>query len=59
MNHNDVVKTPKEIQKQITDLMKQEIAGGEKTGFSPYIQDGEILFDHRWLLLIGIKESIG
>lgn len=51
----ELTDTPKEIQKQITDLMKQEIAGGEKTGFSPYIQDGETLFDHRWLLLIGIK----
>ena len=38
------------------DLMKNDLAGGEKTGFSPYMKGTEIMFDHRWLLLIGIKE---
>ena len=28
-----------------------------KTGFNPYIKEGQICFDHRWLLLIGKKEN--
>ena len=47
--------TPDDIQKEIVKLMKEDLAGGRKTGFSPYIKDSEIMFDHRWLLLIGIK----
>lgn len=47
--------TPKDTQREITDLMKADLSGGNKTGFSPYIKDNEIMFDHRWLLLIGQK----
>ena len=32
-----------------------DINGEDKTGFSPYIHNGEIQFDHRWVLLIGKK----
>ena len=35
--------------------MKAELAGGSKTGFSPYSKESQIMFDHRWLLLIGKK----
>ena len=48
--------TPEDVQKEITDLMKAELAGGSKTGFAPYDKESEIMFDHRWLLLIGIKD---
>lgn len=37
--------------------MKAKLAGDRKTGFSPYIKDSQIMFDHRWLLLIGIKNN--
>lgn len=48
-------KTPPEIQMQIKNRMISDINGGDKTGFIPYIHDGEIWFDHRWVLLIGSK----
>ena len=48
--------TPEDVQKSITDLMEAELAGGSKTGFSLYIKDSQIMFDHRWLLLIAIKK---
>ena len=51
----DLTGTPEDTQKEITDLMKADLSGGCKTGFSPYIKDSKIMFDHRWLLLIGIK----
>ena len=47
--------TPEGVQKEITNLMKAELAGGSKTGFSPYHKKSQIMFDHRWLLLIGEK----
>ena len=41
--------------KEITNLMKAELEGGRKTGFSPYNKHSQIMFNHRWLLLIGEK----
>lgn len=51
----DLTDTPEDTQKQIVDLMQKELAGGEKTGFFPYVEDNQVMFHHRWLLLIGIK----
>ena len=48
--------TPSDIQENIVRRMTEEINGGDKTGFYPYIKEGEICFDHRWLLLVGIKK---
>lgn len=48
--------TSEDVQEEITNLMKAELEGGRKTGFSPYNKDSQIMFDHRWLLLIGVKK---
>ena len=48
--------TPEDVQKEITDLMNKELTGGAKTGFAPYLKENQIMFDHRWLLLIGVKK---
>lgn len=48
--------TPGDVQKEITDLMNKELNGGAKTGFAPYREENQIMFDHRWLLLIGVKK---
>ena len=48
--------TPEDVQKEITDLMNKELNGGAKTGFAPYREENQIMFDHRWLLLIGVKK---
>ena len=55
-NWMELTDTSENIQKEITELMKNDLAGGERTGFSPYIQDSQIMFHHRWLLLIGVKK---
>lgn len=52
----ELTDTPDDVRKEIVDLMKKDLSGGDKTGFSPYIKDSQIMFDHRWLLLIGIKK---
>ena len=51
----NLTNTPEDIQKEIVNKMETDLNGGAPTGFSPYIQDDQIWFDHRWLLLIGIK----
>lgn len=53
----ELTDTPEDVQKEIVKLMKADLAGGAKTGFSPYLKDSQICFDHRWLLLIGVKKE--
>ena len=50
-----LTRTPELIQWKITERMRSELAGGEKTGFSPYVENGTICFNQKWLLLIGRK----
>ena len=47
--------TPEEKRKEIVSLMEEELAGGKKTGFAPYRENGEIRFPQRWLFFMGIK----
>lgn len=51
----NLTNTPEDIQKKIVKKMENDLNGSAPTGFSPYIKDDQIWFDHRWLLLIGIK----
>ena len=53
----DLTSTPEDIQKDIIDKMEYDLNGGDKTGFNPYIKEGQISFDHRWLLLIGKRKT--
>ena len=46
---------PPEVQTEIRTRMQQELEGGAQTGFSPYLREGEVWFDHRWILLCGVK----
>jgi ubiquinone/menaquinone biosynthesis C-methylase UbiE len=46
--------TPEQVSEKITALMEDDRRGGKPTGFAPYLKDGEIYFDQRWLLIIGI-----
>ena len=56
-NWLDLTQTPSDIQKEITRRLQEELQGGQKTGFYPYCKDEKIGFDHRWILLIGIKAA--
>lgn len=51
----NLTNTPEDIQKEIVKKMENDLNGSAPTGFSPYIKDDQIWFDHRWLLLIDIK----
>lgn len=47
--------TPTDISADILLRFKVETEGGLKTGFYPYIKNGELYFNHRWLMMIGKK----
>lgn len=52
----DLTHTPEETKAHITRLMEDELQGGAKTGFAPYLNKaGEISFDQQWLMLVGSR----
>ncbi len=51
-----LTKTPEQIQAEITKRMKNDMRNKEKTGFSPYLEDNEICFNQKWILMIGCKK---
>lgn len=55
----ELTKTPEAVQNDIVQMMDRDIAGDAQTGFKPYRKEGEIWFDQRWLMLIGIKPVCG
>ncbi len=52
----DVTKNDAAVADEIRGRMQSELAGGEKTGFFPYVKNGELYFPQRWLTLIGEKK---
>ncbi len=47
--------TPAKIQNEIKKKITEDINLGLKTGFCPYVENGNIFFHQRWLLTIGKK----
>lgn len=54
-NWMELTDTPAKVREEIIDLMNKDMAGELQNGFFPYIKEGQIYFNHRWLLLIGEK----
>ena len=40
---------------EIRAAMEAELAGGPETGFQPFLKDGAIYFQQRWVIFIGTK----
>lgn len=51
-----LTRTPQDIQDEITERMKNDMSGQEKTGFFPYMESNDICFDQKWILIIGRKK---
>lgn len=51
----DVTQVATPVRNEIIAAMKEDIMGGEQTGFQPYFKGQEIYFNHRWMLLIAKK----
>ena len=54
-NWMDHTATPSEAQALIRARMEADLAGGTPTGFYPYRREAAIMFDQRWVLIIGQK----
>lgn len=52
-----LTKTDDKIKDRIRAMMKEDLSGPETTGFHPYVKDGEIFFNHHWVLNIGRKTN--
>lgn len=50
--------TTQAVQEQIRAQMQQELSGGSKTGFAPYLCENQIRFEQNWVMVIGRKEKM-
>lgn len=48
--------TPAAVSADISKRLENDINGGQLTGFRPYRKNDEIYFNHRWLMMIGVKK---
>ena len=55
----DLTGTGPEERRVIRQAMDQELNGGTATGMRPFRRDGEVLFSHSWVILVGRKNSAG
>ncbi len=52
----DIAGTPEFARRHIEGRMRDELAGRDKTGFSPFLDgDGRICFHQKWILTLGRK----
>ena len=51
----DLTNTGPEARHTILEAMEQELDGGPPTGMRPFRKDGEIMFHHSWVILLGCK----
>lgn len=47
--------TPAAVSADISKRLKDDIQGGQSTGFQPYMKNGEIFFNQRWVMITGKK----
>lgn len=51
----ELTKVPDDTRVEIRKAMQVDIDGGKQTGFEPYMSNGEIYFNHKWLLIVAQK----
>ena len=51
----ELTQTPAAERKTIRSAMEAELSGGAETGFQPFLKDGAIYFQQRWVIFIGKK----
>ena len=54
----DLTNTGPEVRVAIRQAMEDELAGGTLTGMRPSLKEGELVFFHAWVILVGRKPSI-
>ena len=53
----DLTNTGPEARVAIRQAMEEELAGGALTGMRPSRKDGELVFSHAWVILVGQKPA--
>ena len=53
----DLTNTGPQARVAIRQAMEEELTGGAPTGMHPSRRDGEWVFSHAWVLLVGRKPS--
>ncbi len=48
----DMTQTPDESRALILRHLQSELSGGPETGMYPYLEDGQLMFRHRWAMLV-------
>lgn len=51
----ELTKTSEITRKSIINLIKDDILGGNKTGFNPYLKNNQIFFNQNWFMVLGVK----
>ncbi len=51
----DLTDTPQDARVTIRQAMEADLAGGAPTGMRPSCKDGELVFSHAWVILVGRK----
>jgi ubiquinone/menaquinone biosynthesis C-methylase UbiE len=51
----DLTDTPEEARREVTRALEAELEGGPVTGMMPYSEEGQLFFQHKWVMLVGGK----
>lgn len=51
----DMTETPADSRSVILAELQRELDGGPPTGMYPYLENGQFMFRHRWVMLVGRK----
>ncbi len=53
----DLTDTPEDARKEITRALEAELEEGPVTGMTPYTEEGQLAFRHKWVMLVGGKSA--
>ena len=53
----DLTDTPEEARREVTQALEADLIGGPITGMMPYTEKGQLMFQHKWVMLVGGKSA--
>ena len=48
--------TPTATRRAIIEELTRELNGGGATGLRPFVREGELMFTHTWVIMLGVKD---
>jgi ubiquinone/menaquinone biosynthesis C-methylase UbiE len=49
--------TPRDSQQRIMGSLRAELGGGEISGMRPFWSDYDVMFTHKWVIVVGVKNK--